>query len=205
MFTIILCVLLVIIILWSWVPPIIRENVLTPEDVELLRTIAHNRFKPSAILSDTPKKDASVRVSETAWIKKGEHPDVDNIIRKVTGLNDLSNCESIQVVRYGNGMYYKPHYDTCYGAKDACAKDYKRGGLRVRTHIIGLSDGYEGGYTNFPTYGKKYKVPKGGVFTFHTLDRWGFIAHPYALHEGTEVTSGEKMIANVWVRQNKFI
>jgi prolyl 4-hydroxylase len=40
---------------------------------------------------------------------------------------------------------------------------------------------------------------------FHPLEKKGGKCHPYALHAGMPVTSGEKYIANIWLREKPYI
>jgi len=56
-----------------------------------------------------------------------------------------------------------------------------------------LNDEYEGGETYFPILDKTYRLRKGDVLSFDTLDSWGRV--PYkAMHGGAPVTRGEKWI-----------
>ena len=108
-------------------------------------------------------------------------------------------------MRYKPGMFYKPHNDACVGDRKACEEFRKRGGDRMKTFLVGLNTNYTGGLTNFPVLGKKFRAPFLGALVFHPLNTAQTHPHRLALHGGEEVHSGEKWIANVWVRQTKFI
>ena len=71
--------------------------------------------------------------------------------------------------------------------------------------VIYLNDDFTGGFTNFPIIKQKYKPPKYGGLLFYPLEKKGEKCHPYAMHEGTDLESGVKYIANVWIRQSKFV
>jgi prolyl 4-hydroxylase len=58
----------------------------------------------------------------------------------------VENGELLQVLRYEPGQYYKAHHD--YFADEF---NLKRGGQRVATMLMYLSDGVEGGETFFPS------------------------------------------------------
>ena len=91
------------------------------------------------------------------------------------------------------GGFYKPHQD--------CFKDDKN--KRMYTFIIALNDEYEGGETEFPNINKKYRLEKGDVLFFNTLNNYECVTKK-ALHGGTQVKSGEKWVCNLWVRKYKY-
>jgi prolyl 4-hydroxylase len=70
--------------------------------------------------------------------------------------------------------------------------------------LIYLNDSFEGGETEFPNLKMKLKAPKYGAIMFRPLEKDGNRCHPLALHKGTEITSGEKYICNVWIREGKY-
>ena len=74
---------------------------------------------------------------------------------------------------------------------------------RLYTCIIALNDEYEGGETSFPNIGKDYKLNKGDVLLFNTLNDWGRITDK-ALHGGKPVISGDKWICNLWIHRYPY-
>jgi len=56
---------------------------------------------------------ANYRISKSAWLRDGDHEVVDRVgkrISTVTGLN-LQTAEELQIVNYGLGGHYEPHFD----------------------------------------------------------------------------------------------
>lgn len=56
---------------------------------------------------------AHYRVSKSAWIQDVEHKcvrDVGQRVNDMTGL-DMKSAEHLQVVNYGIGGHYEPHFD----------------------------------------------------------------------------------------------
>ena len=56
---------------------------------------------------------ASYRISKTAWLRREEAKQVENIYQRVhdiTGLN-METSEELQVSNYGMGGHYEPHFD----------------------------------------------------------------------------------------------
>ena len=187
-------ILVAIIILAVLLRPVYHEpkivkNFLHPDECDYIMKKASKTLQPSVVSHDKVVDDR-VRMSETAWLGK-EDPKVREVMERCVSMTDrpLRNCEKLQVLRYTPGGFYKPHQD--------CFKDDKN--RRMHTCIIALTDDYEGGATVFPNLNKEYKLKKGDLLFFNTLNDWGHMT-PKALHGGAPVTAGEKWICNLWIR-----
>lgn len=187
----------------KWIEPKIYDDFLTNDESSYLINHGEKNFKESEILSGT---DHSIRKSQTAWIPR-EDPVAKKIIERVCSIVKLpyENCEDLQVVKYQPGGYYNQHHDSCSDKNEHCLSFIKRGGQRKVTFLIYLSDGFEEGGTKFPVLNKIYKPNKNGGLLFYPLAENTSMCHPKALHVGMPVVSGIKYIANVWIRENKFI
>ena len=174
--------------------PVVVRNVLTNEECERITNLATKKLQTSTVSKDRDI-DKTVRKSETAWLARSDDPTVDKLVRKCVSMTDrpLGNCEDLQVLKYKPGGFYKPHQDTF---KD----DDNR---RMYTFIIALNDDYEGGETAFPHLNKKFKMERGDVLFFDTLNNYNFMTKK-ALHGGNPVKSGEKWICNLWVHKYPF-
>lgn len=56
---------------------------------------------------------AHYRISKSAWLKDEDHQVVETVgrrLRDMTGLN-MDTAEELQVVNYGIGGHYEPHFD----------------------------------------------------------------------------------------------
>lgn len=56
---------------------------------------------------------ATYRISKSAWLKDTDHEMIRNIglrVEDMTGLT-VSTAEELQVVNYGIGGHYEPHFD----------------------------------------------------------------------------------------------
>jgi predicted 2-oxoglutarate/Fe(II)-dependent dioxygenase YbiX len=168
-------------------PPRVLARMLSHEECDHIMGAAEGALKPSTV-AQTRKLDERTRKSETAWLSKRDKI-VQRIMRRLLKYCDrpTDNCESLQVVRYKPGGFYNPHHDA-----------FKEKNPRMYTFLIALNDDYEGGATAFPRLQKEYRLKKGDVLLFDTLDNYGF-RHSAALHGGKPVTAGEKWIANLWV------
>lgn len=56
---------------------------------------------------------AHYRISKSAWLKDEEHRHIRNIAQRVEDMTGLttSSSEELQVVNYGIGGHYEPHFD----------------------------------------------------------------------------------------------
>lgn len=174
--------------------PVVHHNVITIDEAQYIIHTATPHLRPSMVVGhDNPVTD--IRSSETAHISRDD-PTVRDIIKRLC--LPLDQCEALQVLRYRPGGFYKPHFDSCCDDSDACVKFRKNSGQRTTTVILGLNDGYTGGGTGFPNIGMTYRTPMLGALEFTPS------CAAENEHGGNPVESGEKWIANLWVRERPF-
>ena len=182
--------------------PQVLESFLTIDEIEHVKKSCNN-FETSG----TVGKNNGYRNSQTCWLPKGNDTIIDAIIRRGADTAQLpfENCEDLQVVKYNPGGFFKEHNDSCFEDSEDCKQFINRGGHRVATILISLSDkgDYEGGETRFSVLDKNYKLDKGNAVLFYNLDEQGNELKN-STHGGLEINNGEKWIANIWVRENKF-
>jgi prolyl 4-hydroxylase len=113
----------------------------------------------------------------------------------------VENCEGLQVLHYGPGAEYKPHYDYFDPAEPGTPSMLERGGQRVATLVIYLSTPTRAAPRCFPTCAWTV-APQQGHAVFFRYDR----PHPASrtLHGGAPVVAGEKWVATKWLRERKF-
>ena len=154
-----------------------------------------------------PPKSRGARISQINLIN--EYTDYDITIK---------NFENIQVAKYLVNQEYKFHLDIChpYQAKkehlQSCKGEFKKHkSVRFITVIIYLNDNFKGGYTDFPNLNVQIKPSKGKALLFfncipnnesHKTGLGDVIYN--SMHAGLPVTSGEKWIANFWIRLKNF-
>jgi len=177
--------------------PRVYRNVFTPRVCDHIINLASTKLEPSTVSEDR-EVDQSIRKSKTAWLDPKSDKVVKQVIDKCSSFTDRpsKNCEHLQVLKYKPGGFYTEHQDTF---EKHLEKNY-----RMYTCIIGLNEEYEGGETVFPTIKKKYRLNRGDVLVFNTLNDWDMFTDD-ALHAGTTVHSGEKWICNLWVHKHEFV
>jgi prolyl 4-hydroxylase len=127
---------------------------------------------------------------------------IERRVAEVTGIPE-ENQEPLQILHYGIGGEYEPHFDYFEASSTGEAKQLERGGQRIATLIMYLNDVDAGGATLFPTAGIETKPRRGSAVYFENLDDNGQV-NPQTLHAGAPVGRGEKWIATKWIRENAF-
>ncbi|XP_064595491.1 prolyl 4-hydroxylase subunit alpha-1-like [Liolophura sinensis] len=153
---------------------------------------------------------SEARVGQLTWLYD-TNPNVHKISQRVmdiTGLdvtirNNLSSSEPFQVVNYGIGGQYEPHFDV-YADRSALLdlpSFLKGSGERLATFLFYLNDVTEGGATVFPTAGVRVPAIKNSAAFWYNLWRSGE-NDPMTLHAGCPVLLGQKWVANKWIREH---
>lgn len=168
---------------------------------------ATSKLQRSKVMNnDGGAKVADSRTSEHCWINLYEDSLIEKVARQICALakQPIENAESFQLVHYGVGQEYKPHYDTFDLDNVAGREAYQAGGQRLVTAILYLNDVEQGGKTNFPKIGIEVEPDRGGLLIFHNCFEDTADRHPKSLHGGMPVLEGEKWITNLWFRERAF-
>ncbi|GIY48247.1 prolyl 4-hydroxylase subunit alpha-1 [Caerostris extrusa] len=93
----------------------IFHDVVSNKEIEIVKYLAQPRLKRATVQNakSGELEYASYRISKSAWLKNEEHPVVWKISQRVEDLTGLtvSTAEELQVVNYGIGGHYEPHFD----------------------------------------------------------------------------------------------
>uniref|UniRef100_A0ACD5UZB7 Uncharacterized protein n=1 Tax=Avena sativa TaxID=4498 RepID=A0ACD5UZB7_AVESA len=199
----------------SWKPQIIVfHNFLSSEECDYLRDIARPRLEISTVVDVATGKGvkSDVRTSSGMFVNSEERklPVIQAIEKRISVFSQIpiENGELIQVLRYEPSQYYRPHHDYF-----SDTFNLKRGGQRVATMLMYLTDGVEGGETHFPMAGEGecscggkmvkglcVKPNKGDAVLFWSMGLDGN-TDSNSLHSGCAVLEGEKWSATKWMRQ----
>lgn len=144
------------------------------------------------------------RTSDGMFFARAESPLIKRIEERLARLVNwpIENGEGLQILHYRPGAEYKPHYDYFDPRETGTPSILKRGGQRVATIVMYLSEPERGGGTVFPDL-RLEVAPKRGNAVFFSYER----PHPstQTLHGGSPVLEGEKWIATKWLREREFI
>ncbi len=184
---------------------VVFGNVLSDEECDALIAAAKPRLNRSlTVETKTGGEELNAdRTSNGMFFRRDENEVVARLEQRLAALVNwpIENGEGLQILHYRPGTEYKPHYDYFDPAEPGTPTILKRGGQRVATIIMYLSEPEKGGGTTFPDVQLEV-APKRGNAVFFSYDR----AHPTSksLHGGAPVIAGEKWIATKWLRERRF-
>ncbi len=177
---------------------------LSDEECDMLISLARAKgLEPSQVYAaDSDVVNRDTRISEQTWIKDTDTDLVRAISKRVSEITGypIAHQEDLQVVHYGTGGKFSPHYDPCVLSKSECKRMNGKAGGRVFTFLIYLNDDCEGGDTIFPKADIRVRPEKGKAIMFRSLDDEGMLIRK-SEHGGEKVISGDKWICNKWVRE----
>lgn len=183
---------------------IVFGNLLADEECDELIALARRQIKRSPVFDPDTGQDQQhqARTSEGMFFARGANPLCARVEARIAALLNwpLENGEGLQVLRYGPGAQYKPHYDYFDPARPGAEVALRRGGQRVASLVIYLNTPAQGGATTFPDAHLEVAPIKGNAVYF-SYDR----PHPMTgtLHGGAPVVEGEKWVATKWLRERR--
>jgi prolyl 4-hydroxylase len=184
---------------------VVFGGLLSDEECEQLIAQATPRLARSlTVATKTGGEEVNAdRTSNGMFFQRGENELVSRLERRFARLLNWpeENGEGLQILQYGPGAEYKPHYDYFDPAEPGTPTILKRGGQRVGTLIMYLHEPTKGGGTVFPDVHLEVS-PRRGNGVFFSYER----PHPStkSLHGGAPVIEGEKWIATKWLRERRF-
>lgn len=111
--------------------------------------------------------------------------------------------EASQVLHYDAGQQFALHIDSFDTSNPMHHEQLRSRGQRIATFLIYLNDGFEGGETDFPRAGVRYRGKIGDAIFWTNVDTDG-IPDPMSLHAGLPPTSGEKWVLSQWIRDREL-
>ena len=180
----------------------IYHDLLTNTEIAKIKELAHPRLQRSGVfkVADSNGKLSNFRISKSAWLRDEEHALVRRASQKARLVANLTleTAEELQVVNYGIGGHYEPHYD--FARKDERAAFDPNSGNRIATALYYMSDVEAGGATVFTQLGVKLWPKKGSLALWYNLERSGEGAYR-TRHAGCPVLTGSKWVSNKWFHE----
>lgn len=174
------------------------------ECAELMALAAPRLSRSETVVHETGGSEVNAaRTSEGMFFNRGETALIERLEARMAALLNwpVENGEGLQVLRYGPGAEYKPHFDYFDPEQSGTAAVLRRGGQRLGTLVLYLNTPEEGGATVFPDAGLTVHALQGHA-VFFSYDRPS--ASTGTLHGGAPVLKGEKWVATKWLRQAQF-
>jgi len=184
------------------------ERVLAGDECERLIGMAQPRLRRSTVVDASSGANLAVerRSSEGMFFRLRENPFIAALDERLSALmsGPAENSEGLQVLRYGPGGQYPPHFDFLVPSNPASARSIERSGQRISTLIVYLNDVLEGGETVFPEAGLSIVPRRGnGLYFEYTNSRSQVDLR--SAHGGAPVIQGVKWIVTKWMRSRKFV
>ncbi|XP_073779538.1 prolyl 4-hydroxylase subunit alpha-3 isoform X18 [Danio rerio] len=181
---------------------VLFHGFVTQAEAKNIRKYAMPGLRRSVVASGMNQATAEYRISKSAWLKESAHEVVgklDQRITLVTGLNvQPPYAEYLQVVNYGIGGHYEPHFD--HATSDSSPLYRLKTGNRVATIMIYLSPVQAGGSTAFIYANFSVPVVQNAALFWWNLHKNGQ-GNVDTLHAGCPVIVGNKWVANKWVHE----
>ncbi|XP_005308582.2 prolyl 4-hydroxylase subunit alpha-3 isoform X1 [Chrysemys picta bellii] len=172
-------------------------------EAEKIKGLAAPWLQRSVVASEEKQQKAEYRISKSAWLKDTVDPvivSLDQRIAALTGLNIRPPyAEHLQVVNYGIGGHYEPHFDHATSRKSPLYR--MKSGNRLATVMIYLSSVDAGGSTAFIYANLSVPVVKNAALFWWNLHRNG-AGNGDTLHAGCPVLAGDKWVANKWIHEH---
>jgi prolyl 4-hydroxylase len=165
----------------------------TPEECAYIARNAEPRLQPSMVTHrETGRLVAHpVRKSDGTFFGVAtEDLVISALNRRIATVcgTDAGQGEPLQILRYPPGGEFRPHHDF------VANKDNQR----ILTALVYLSDGYDGGETEFIRTGLRFKGRTGDLLFFRNVTPEGE-PDDSAEHAGLPVRSGVKLVASRWI------
>ncbi|KAH1005027.1 hypothetical protein HUJ04_006102 [Dendroctonus ponderosae] len=169
-------------------------------------TVAADQRKPQSCRDNNKTgalETAQYRISKSAWLKNEEHKHIADVARRVEDMTGLSmeTAEELQVVNYGIGGHYEPHFD--FARKEETNAFQNLGtGNRIATVLFYMSDVVQGGATVFPMARTALWPKKGTAAFWFNLFPSGD-GDKRTRHAACPVLAGSKWVSNKWIHERE--
>jgi prolyl 4-hydroxylase len=184
---------------------LVLGGLLSAQECEAMIELARPRLARSeTVINATGGSEVNVaRTSQGMFFARAENELCQRIEARIAALVKwpVERGEGLQILRYGPGAEYKPHYDYFDPSQPGTPTILRRGGQRVATLVTYLNTPEAGGATVFPDIGFEVNAVAGNAVFFSYA-----LPHPrtQTLHGGAPVVSGEKWVATKWLREQRF-
>ncbi|XP_022243855.1 prolyl 4-hydroxylase subunit alpha-1-like [Limulus polyphemus] len=181
---------------------VMYHNILSDKEIEVVKTLATPLLKRATVQNykSGELEMANYRICKSAWLSNQEHEIVAKISQRIEDLTGLtmSTAEELQVVNYGIGGHYEPHFD--FSRREETNAFQSLGtGNRIATWLNYMSD-VEGGATVFPHISVAVWPKKGSAAFWYNLFKSGE-GDMLTRHAACPVLAGSKWVSNKWIHE----
>ncbi|KAF6213916.1 hypothetical protein GE061_011641 [Apolygus lucorum] len=180
---------------------LLYRDVMYDSEIEVIKRLATPRLKRATVqnFKTGALETASYRISKSAWLSNIEDEVVARVSRRVEDLSGLTTetSEELQVVNYGIGGHYEPHFDFARADEVNAFKSLGTGN-RIATILFYMSDVAQGGATAFPDLKLALSPQKGTAAVWMNLHANGE-GDVRTRHAACPVLAGSKWVSNKWL------
>lgn len=182
------------------------DNFMTDDECRYIINMSKNNMKQSVVSGSKGGILSTARTSTVHWIPNNFNRKIKHINKKICDLLDfpVDHTESLQCIHYEPTQEYQAHYDSYDLDTPIGIRCCRKGGQRLATALIYLSDVDDGGETYFPKLNLRIEPKKGRLILFYNVHLGTNNKHPNSLHAGTPVIRGDKWACNKWFRERKY-
>jgi prolyl 4-hydroxylase len=186
---------------------VVVQDFLSDAECDALTMDIEGKLKRSTVVNNDGgnEYEMDARTSSGTFYHRGATPLVTEIEARLADFAQwpIENGEGLQILFYSVGGEYRPHFDWFDPMTVGGRNHMHKGGQRVATQILYLSDVEAGGATTFPKLGLSLRPKKGAMLFFTNLTLEGE-PDQMALHGGAPVVRGTKLIATKWLRSTEY-
>ncbi|XP_077540266.1 prolyl 4-hydroxylase subunit alpha-1 isoform X4 [Haemaphysalis longicornis] len=130
---------------------VVYHDVISDYEMTVIKTMAQPRLRRATVQNykSGELETANYRISKSAWLKNEEHGVIARVTRRIEDITGLTadTAEELQVVNYGIGGHYEPHFDFARreeknafqslgtGNRIATWLNYKKGKQKIPSHL----------------------------------------------------------------------
>ncbi|KAH8247641.1 hypothetical protein KR038_007567 [Drosophila bunnanda] len=182
---------------------VIYHDAMYDSEIELIKRMARPRFRRATVQNSITGalETANYRISKSAWLKTQEDSVIGTVVQRtadMTGL-DMDSAEELQVVNYGIGGHYEPHFDFARKEEKRAFEGLNLGN-RIATVLFYMSDVEQGGATVFTSLHAALFPKKGTAAFWMNLHRDGE-GDVRTRHAACPVLTGTKWVSNKWIHE----
>ncbi len=180
----------------------VAEKFVTGPDCRRIIQAINTHAVPSGLYKGTHV--AGFRTSHTHHFEADDPltRDLEHYICEVSQL-DILHAERMQGQRYQKGQVFRHHHDFFHVGERYWADEANRGGQRTWTAMLTLNEPKEGGETDFPHLGQRFRPKTGRLLMWNNMDRNGQ-PNMKTLPAAMPVLRGIKHVVTVWFRQDPW-
>lgn len=183
----------------------VLDNFISEEEKTDALSLFEEMEESTVCSEDGEGETIEARTGYRRWVDHSKTESFHNICKRIASFvgMDLSHAERAQLLYYGEGQKYEPHYDA-FDQSSEQWQHYNQGGQRIYTALVYLNDVPEdgGGETAFPVLGYSVRPRAKRMLVFSNVGEDKSNAHPDSLHGAMPVVSGEKKCFTLWFREN---